>query len=311
MQTRQRGTGDSHAKLILVGEHVVVYGEPAIAVPLPGLTVTATATAIAGPVRLDSDLPLSEAEAAAPRQAIRAVLDQLRLPDADLRVRIDSSVPPGRGLGSSAATAGAIVAAVADLHGRQLGRDERYELVQAAERVAHGAPSGLDARATSAAGPIWFQRGRAEAIELASPLHLVVADTGVHGSTRQAVADVAELHRDQPELARGLTAELGALTHAARGALREGDSAQVGGLLSRAQRLLARLGVSSPEIENLVAAAEQGQALGAKLSGGGQGGCIVALAATADHGEALRQELLAAGAAAAWSVKCPATVGKL
>ncbi|PIE21590.1 MAG: mevalonate kinase [Arachnia propionica] len=307
MQIRKSGTGDSHAKLILFGEHVVVYGEPAIAVPLPGLTVTATATPTAGPVRLESDLPLTETEIAAPRQAIRAILALLRLPDAGVRVRIASSVPPGRGLGSSAATAGAIVAAIADLYGRNLASDKLYELVQAAERVAHGAPSGLDARATSAAGPIWFQRGRAEAIELASPLHLVVADTGMPGSTRQAVAEVAQLHRDQPNLAKRLTAELGALTETARDALRRGDTALVGRFMSRAQRLLTQLGVSSPKIEHLVASAREHGALGAKLSGGGQGGCIVALAKDAKRGALLRRALLAAGAADAWSVK----VGKL
>src|SRR5690625_1100584 len=161
------GRGGSHAKAILSGEHAVVYGLPAIAFPVHSLRLQATAT-IGG----DSWVLSTPYHTAVVRRthqhqqgmvrvlaetALTNTLDYLGSAPRGISVNVTGEIPPARGLGSSAAVAAAIATAVASAHGVILTGDDHFELVQSVERVAHGTPSGLDARATIATGPIWFQ----------------------------------------------------------------------------------------------------------------------------------------------------------
>ncbi|GMA26844.1 mevalonate kinase [Arenivirga flava] len=299
------GHGRSHAKLILFGEHSVVHGHPAIAVPVHAIGAEADAVPVGGALSVSSDdaaITAREGWQDVPVMAIAATLRRLGLPEEGVHASIRSRVPAGRGFGSSAAVAGAIVAAVADLHGAELDRQTRFELVQEAERVAHGNPSGLDARTTVADRAVAFQRGAVREFDIALQGSFVVADTGVHGSTRRAVADVRALLEREPERAETLLDRLGAIAVDAERALRVGDAQATGGMMDESQRILRELGVSSVEIEALVTAATGAGALGAKLSGGGQGGCIVALIGDGDDATAVTEALRAAGAAGIWSV---------
>jgi len=300
-----RGYGRTRAKFILIGEHSVVHGRPAIAMPLPSLTMDAIAEAAPGPLRLESAYysgPLAEAPAtvAAPAAAIRATLRHLGAAPSGVRVVTDSTIPAERGLGSSAATAGAIVHALADLYDRSLSPSEHFELVQVAERVAHGSPSGLDAVATDASHPVWFQNGLASELPLRMGACFVIADTGVRGRTKDAVADVRALLRSRPVWAGERIDRLEGLTREAARDLAEDRPAQLGARMSQAHLALRELGVSSRELDSLVAAAEAAGALGAKLTGGGQGGCMVALAADEDAGRRIAAALQSAGATRSW-----------
>lgn len=291
--------------MILAGEHAVVYGEPAIALPIASLPMRATARVEPGPLAIESVLysgPLADAPEAlaAPRAAIEATLDHVGLPHRDITLSTESTIPAARGLGSSAATAGALAFALADLAGRTLTPQEHFDLVQVGERVAHGSPSGLDARATASTEPLWFQGGAMRPLDLNLRAHLVVADTGVHGRTRVAVADVRAFRERHPARGAQLVAELGRITRDVAEDLALDRPAAMGPRLTRAHRALAELGVSSLELDRLVEAALEAGALGAKLTGGGQGGCLLALAADARSAGTIAAALRRSGAPRTW-----------
>jgi mevalonate kinase len=170
-------------------------------------------------------------------------------------------------------------------------------LADIAERHAHGNPSGLDAVAVAWGVPVWFQKGQApSSIAVGGRFHFVVADTGRQRQTRLAVAAVADRLRETPEAAQRAIAHLGDLAGGCRSALAAGDPLAMGAYMDMAQRELEGLGVSSPELETLIRAARRAQAHGAKLTGAGMGGCVLALAADAEHQTAVAEALHAAGA---------------
>ncbi|WP_166983390.1 mevalonate kinase [Paramicrobacterium fandaimingii] len=311
-EPERRAEGSAHAKTILLGEHAVVYGRPAIAFPLASLTLTAHARTTTSGLSLDTPYHrgsvASDDDGTAPREvhlaeaALRHTLDYLRKPHHGVDVTVTGSIPAARGLGSSAAVASAIAVAVAALDGVHLSNAERFELVQFVERIAHGTPSGLDAHATMAPGPILFERGQARPVAVDALPPLVVADTGIRGHTGAAVASVrARRERD----IRGVDAaldEIAARVTRAEDDLRSGDLASLGDSMNDCHGILADLGVSSPELDSLVSAARHAGALGAKLTGGGQGGCVIALAPTAEAVPELAAALTAAGAHGVWPV---------
>ncbi len=310
--TETGGTGHATAKAILLGEHAVVYGQPAIAVPVRALAAHARVMPGTTAGRMLSTAYTGLISRAPERVvptviALHAALTKLGVATDTVSVEIQSAIPSERGLGSSAAVAAAVVDAVADAYDAAWSDDERYELVQTAERAAHGSPSGLDARAVRASGPVWFRAGVAEPLDVGTRAHLVIADTGVRGRTRQAVAGVAQLRSREPARVDQAIAELGALTTAGRGYLSRGESEALGAAMNRAQELLEDLGVSHPALHHLAVAAQRHGALGAKLTGGGQGGCLVALARDAEQARQVCEGLLAAGAAAAWQSTVEAT----
>jgi mevalonate kinase len=258
-------------------------------------------------VRIESALysgPIADAPArlGAPATAIAETLDALHRPAADLTVRIDGSIPAGRGLGSSAAVASAISAGIAAWAGEALDEQTHFRLIQAAEAVAHGSASGLDARAVVADAPIRFRAGRVQTLPVAVPATFVIADTGVPGATREAVAAVAELLARDESGVHGIIDGIAAETQGAEQDLAAGDTPSLGRRMTRVHELLRELTVSNERLDRLVDSALGDGALGAKLTGGGRGGCIIALAESAASAELLAARLTRTGAANAWIV---------
>jgi len=260
---RVTASGFAPGKLILSGEHAVVYGHPAVA-----MAITRGTT-----VRLSRRPGPSGAASADPRlaRALAAVL-----PPDGVGVSIDSDLPVGRGLGSSAALAVATVRALAQLEGRALSFAECHAGAFAMERVFHGDPSGLDHAVSARGGAVIYRRS--EGAPIIEPLTLralplVILDSGTAGDTAALVGRVRARSR---ELAPVLS-EIGALTAETIGAL-DGPLAALGPLLTRGHRLLTRLGVSTPTLDALVELSLGAGGLGAKLSGAGGGGVVLALA---------------------------------
>lgn len=302
-----KSQGQAHAKVILLGEHSVVYGHSAVALPLFDLGMRAHAWRTPdADARFESDyytgsLLNAPEHMAAPRKAVEATLAQVGGSLQGLAVSVRGGIPLGRGLGSSAAAAGAIVEAVARLHGAELTDAERFALVQEAEKVAHGRPSGLDAYATTAAYPIRFRQGLATALATRLNAILIVADTGVHGSTKHAVELVRSLRERFRRKIDRVLEELGALAELAVDDLAQNRPHELGGRMCRAQELLGQLKVSHPSVDRLVAAARKAGALGAKLTGAGLGGCIITLTQP-EKAEAIVQALKDAGATQVWKL---------
>lgn len=307
------GRGRSHAKAILLGEHAVVYGAPALAIPLHSLSITAQVRPLGEhSIVLDSELYAGDALDAPARvepivTALRSALALAGRPGQGIHLRVESSIPYERGLGSSAAVGVAVARAVGDLTDVALGPDAVHDVVMAAERVAHGRSSGLDGRAVASDRPIRFQDGTAAVVPVGASCVFVVADSGHPGSTAEAVGAVRDLRSAQPERVEGLLRGLAEISEDAVGDLASGTLGDLGAQMTRAHRLLAELGVSDPVLQHLVSGALQAGALGAKLTGGGRGGCVIALARSADQAADLEESLQAAGAVRTWQTTVEAT----
>ncbi|WP_298129899.1 mevalonate kinase [Micropruina sp.] len=307
------GVGTAHAKTILIGEHAVVYGAPAIALPVHGLATRAELDA-GGPWALDcalhhgtvDDAPVAMAPVInAWQQAVRRVAAAIAQPDTGRphltgRLTVTSGIPMQRGLGSSAAVAAAVVDAVASASGVPLGLADRTELVQQSEMIAHGRASGIDTAAVLSDAPILFEQGAIAPVSVGGRFVFVVADTGVTGSTATAVGGVRSLRETQPGLVDGLVDRLSELSRVAVGCLQQGDLDTLGATMDEAHDSLNRLGVGSDELDRLVGAARRAGALGAKLTGGGLGGCVVALS-RADDVDRVQYELQRAGSHGTWT----------
>ena len=305
--SQKSAIGKAHGKLILVGEHAVVYGMPAIALPFPLIEVISTVEEISETSRLaceyyDGPLSMVPKKMHGIAACINATLKFLKKPEKGLLIRLSSTIPLGRGLGSSAAVAVAIVKSLFAFYGQTPEQNELMSLVHIAETHAHGNPSGVDMFATASEVPIWFQKEKKIAsIQIGAPLHLVVADSGRIGDTHAAVKSVRENYQSNPIKTEASLNQLQEITYKARTALSNGDTELLGSLLNLAQDELIDLGVSDAGINGLVDAARKAEALGAKLTGGGRGGCVMALAKNPEHAKSLENHFINAGASKTWN----------
>jgi len=293
-------------KVILFGEHAVVYGRPALAVPVTD--VQAVATVDAGRSEpgvtvhahdIGRTIDVGQAEADEPLSlTVRNTLSALglRLDEVQLAVHVRSSIPIASGMGSGAAVATAVVRALGKHLDHPFNADTVSSLVYETEQVYHGTPSGIDNTVVAFEQPVYFRRGEPIAIlEVGQPFWVAIADSGAPSLTRQTVADVRSARQRCPEAYERLFDEIGALVDTARAAIEGGEVGALGPLMNQNQALLRQLGVSSPALEGLIEAARKGGALGAKLSGGGVGGNVVA-AVNEESADRVRGHLMDAGA---------------
>lgn len=295
-------------KVILFGEHAVVYGQPAIAAPVSGVAakaiVSADIAAPTGRISIDAaDVGVNATLDSLPKDhplaaAVYATLGALSTmnPPA-FKLRVSSTIPVAAGLGSGAAVSVAIVRAVSAFLGQPLADEQVSAVAFEVEKLHHGTPSGIDNTVITFAKPIFFIKDKPiETLKVGKPLNFVIGDTGVASPTKIAVGDVRIAWQADPARYDALFAKIGAISNEARAAIETGETSLLGDLMTRNHALLQRIGVSSPELDRLVAAAEAAGALGAKLSGGGRGGNMIALI-DPDQEAAVKQGLLDAGAA--------------
>jgi mevalonate kinase len=273
--------GRARGKVILLGEHAVVYGVPALAAG-----IERGAQAVARPAstsRLQiGDRSTGTGEGTEISRAFEALLATLDAPALELSVNLE--LPPGCGLGASAAIAVAAARAVLDLVDPSTAPEspERVERVLRAahawESVFHGNPSGVDAAAAASGGCIAFTRGETpRPVRLGVPLELVVAVAGPPASTKVMVEGVAKLRERRPEVVDKALEGIRSLVNNARLAIEAGDLPGLGKLMDLNQMLLSGLFLSTEDIERAVKLARDAGALGAKLTGSGGGGCVIAL----------------------------------
>lgn len=294
-------------KIILFGEHAVVYGRPAIAAPVSQVRATAviepnpTAGVLLVAPQLNTqtalnDAPPDDAFATAIRQ-VQAALQLTQLPD--VIITATSDIPIASGLGSGAAIASAVIRALAAYLGITPTNEWVSSLTYQVEKLHHGTPSGIDNTVVAYEQPVYFVRqqphNRIEPFTVAAPLRLLVADTGVRSLTKEVVGDVRRQWQAKPARFEQIFDACGRITEAARCVIEQGDVAEIGRLMNENQVWLQEMTVSSPELEKLVQAAQQAGAVGAKLSGAGRGGNMIALVEE-EMETAVSHALLSAGA---------------
>lgn len=293
-------------KIILFGEHAVVYGRPALAAPVTQIAATVTVTPGPNGLWLDApDIGLSAAledllhQTTPPPLAIaaRSVCQALgveRTPG--LRLRVSSSIPLAAGLGSGAAVSVALIRALSAALGQPLPDEQVNALAYEIEKLYHGTPSGIDNTVITYARPVYFVRGQKPAtFRPARPFTLVIGDSGIFAPTKESVGDLRQLWQADPARWEKIFDRVAELVQAAKSAIESGETFRLGALMDENQALLQQMTVSSPELDRLVLAAKNAGAQGAKLSGGGRGGNMIALVSP-ETAEAVAAALRQAGA---------------
>lgn len=304
--TEKTAIGIAHSKLILIGEHAVVHGQPAIAIPFPLIGVETVIEHVPGSVKIDSTFyhgpfHLAPDSLRGIVNCIEETLDYLNIPCKDLLIRINSSIPPGKGLGSSASVAISVIRSLFDFAERECTEEELLKLANVAETYAHGAPSGIDTLTITSKSPVWYEKEHPiDYIDLGEDFHFIVADSGRVGDTRTSVETVSRLLKTAPKRIHRKIERIGELTHQAKHALEKASKHFLGQLLNEAQKELESLGVSDAGLNKLIFFARKEGALGAKLTGGGNGGCIIALAQNEVHSKQLAEKLRKYGATSVW-----------
>jgi mevalonate kinase len=273
-------------KIILFGEHAVVYGRPALAVPVtqvhadveildsadPGIWIHAPDVDLHAELNtLPSDHPIAS--------AIHNFLFISRIsPFPNLQVNISSTIPVASGLGSGAAVTVALTRALAAHLSYPMTDEEVNSFAYEIEKLHHGTPSGIDNTVITYARPVYFVKGQTiQTLQTGKPFTIVIADTGIPAPTKESVGDVRKLWETDKVKWEAIFDEVEMLVFHAREAIESGKIEELGGLMNLNHSLLQEMTVSSPELDRLVSIAYDAGALGAKMSGGGRGGNMIAL----------------------------------
>ena len=289
-------TGKANGKVILLGEHAVVHGAHALAVGLPD-RMTVEVEPMDGPITLKVPAWGLTTDASAREDSGRALRDMigvLGIRPFGMRLTGRTDLPPRSGLGASAALAAASARAIGEMTRNKYDFDTLFRAVQASERVFHGNPSGLDAAVALGGGVIRFSVGDGASHTGAPPPPIVVIHSGQEGKTSNMVDRVAARMYSYPEDSAKKLEAMDRLAERGTDAIRVWDLPTLGSLMIENQRYLDWFGVSTPALNKICAVAIGAGALGAKLTGGGGGGCAVALV-TLEYREAVCASVKAAG----------------
>ena len=299
----KRGIGKSHSKIILIGEHSVVYGYPAIAIPLKKIEIECAIEEAKSNFFYDETDTLSV--------AIFTALKYLKKENEKIKYKITSQIPQKRGMGSSAAVSIAAIRAIFNYFRENLEDELLEKLVNTAEIVAHKTPSGLDAKTCLSDKAIRFVKNKGFSyIDLNLDAYLVIADTGIYGNTGEAIQNVKNLG-DKAELS---LKKLGRLTDEMTRILtgnienkeekiRREKISKIGEIMTAANTELGKLNITIEKTELFVKTAIENGAAGAKISGGGLGGCVIALAENLEIMEKVKDGFTKCGAENIWVEK--------
>ena len=294
----KKGIGKSQSKIILIGEHSVVYGYPAIAIPLKKIEIECVVEEAKTSFFYNKIDTLSV--------AVFTALRHLKKENAKIKYKVVSQIPPKRGMGSSAAVSIAAIRAVFDYFEENLDDELLEKLVHTAEIVAHKTPSGLDAKTCLSDKAIKFIKNKGFSyIDLNLDAYLVIADTGIYGNTSEAIQNVKNLGSKADISLK----KLGELTDEITKILTENIESKeekvdkIGKIMTKANTELGNLNITIEKTDLFVKTVIENGASGAKISGGGLGGCVIALAKNLEIVEKIKDELLKRGAENIWVEK--------
>jgi len=292
------GRGSGFGKVILFGEHFVVHG-------VPGIVSAIDSTADAEVKKIGKGITVkderkgaegyTEKKKAQQKESIERILKKMGInPEkASLEIWLGGNLPSFSGIGASAASSVAIARAIAEEFEMNLSDEKINEVAYEAEKAYAGTPSGIDNTAATYGGLLWFKRNLSggpdtiEKLSIRKPVEIVIGNTGIVADTKEMVAGVAARKKGNPEKYNQLFKQAEDLAFTARKTLEEFDLRKVGKLMNENHRLLQEIEVSCKELDYLVNLAREQGAFGAKLTGGGGGGCMVALTPTKELQEAV------------------------
>jgi hydroxymethylglutaryl-CoA reductase len=284
--SREAAMGVGYGKVVILGEHAVVYGRHAIAAPIP-MTIKALVEDTDEGIHLiiprwgvEYQLAANPQERRSFERPAGVMLDKLGLSGRGMRIEVFPDVPRSMGLGGSAAMAVAIVRALDKHFKLGLSDADVNALAFESEKVAHGSPSGIDNTLACYGRPIIFRPGEpplVEPLNIATPIPAVIGITGYEGLTAKTVGRVREAWLKDQKLYERIFDQIDALTLRGVQAIQGNDIKLLGELMNICHGMLNALQVSTPELEKLVDISRENGALGAKLTGGGGGGSIIAI----------------------------------
>jgi len=282
------GRGSGFGKTILFGEHFVVHGVPGI-VSAIDLATDAEVKRIGEGITIEDERRgakgYTEKKRTQQKESIERMLTimGIDLEKTSLEIWLGGRLPGFSGIGASAASSVAIARAIAEEFKTSLSDERINEIAYEAEKAYAGTPSGIDNTAATYGGLIWFVKNLSggpntiERLNIKKPVEIVIGNTGVVADTKEMVAGVAERKKENPEEYERLFDQAKDLSFKARKALEDFNLREVGRLMNKNHLLLQKIGVSSEELDYLVNLTRDQGAFGAKLTGGGGGGCMVAL----------------------------------
>jgi len=298
----QMPDGVAAGKVILLGEHAAVYGRNVLALPLESAVTVRIAETASGirllmpdwniEQQLDPDAPVRGGQAA----VLSLIRRYFGVTERGYDIHVQSRIPPAAGLGFSAALAVATIRAFDKIAGKGMSNVEVEKLAFQCEKISHGTPSGIDNNIATFGQPVLFSKGtrsRTKPVTLVEVPPLVIASSGIKASTIEQVAGVRARFDKNRDLYTTIFDEISEISIAGSVALRNCDYEQLGAMMNVCQGFLNAIEVSTPELEKMIAIARENGALGAKLTGAGGGGSIVALCP--DHISDVTQALKAAG----------------
>lgn len=291
----------SPGQIFLFGEHAVVYGQPALATAINIRTDAEIESTENNEVEIKSEGiggvtgeasekngEWSIEKISGDSEKLQFVIRAIELTfnylntGSGFELRIDSELIPGSGLGSSSAVTTATVAAVSSILGEKLDKEEITHLAYKTEETVQGAASRTGVNVATYGGFLKIKGEETIPLSNIPELKVLIGYTGKYGNTGELVRNVRELRGSKPDLINPIIKAIGDTTEAGTKALREKNLEKVGALMNANQNLLEGLRVSSPELRNLIKAARSSNALGAKLTGAGGGGCMIALSPNND-----------------------------
>lgn len=297
-------------KIILAGEQFVVLGAPAVAMAIDLYSYAEAKSNRAGQVNVGIDVPLrnlstSRESSRGPSAqrflrplslAAEATLDHIGGTGEGVDVNSECEIPIAAGLGSSASTTVSIISAVSTCQGAALERKEIFDLAFIPEKFLHGKPSGVDQATCIYGGIIEFTRpSNIRPLRIKTDPILLLCDSGIHHETKALVGSVVKKSKIQRRDFRDYLTQMRSVSRGVAKSLRTGDDDYLGQLMTVNHELLQKIGVSHPKLDHLVGVAKQAGALGAKLTGAGGGGCIIAVCSTFPSRERIARKLRRAG----------------